>query len=308
MQRSRASAPTSTRPGGWWRARGCSSRRSFGTTWSPRICRRRTCAWGTGSRGSAWCSSWGSCSRRDAGTSRGPRLRPLSPDRRRTLVILPTYDERDTIEWVVARFLALPEHVDILVVDDASPDGTGALVQAIADRRATRPAHGAPDEVGAVERVPRRASGPASPAATTSSWRWTRTSRTAPEELPALLADTARDRDLTIGSRYVPGGSVTDWSRPRVALSRAGNRYARFMLGLPIARRHERLPRLPTRSRRSISSTCRCTPTATASRSSSRGAHGTPGTRSARRRSRSASANTAIPSSRGGSWSRRSGS
>ena len=57
---------------------------------------------------------------------------PLSPDRRRTLVVLPTYEERDTIEWVLARLLDLPERVDVLVVDDASPDGTGRLVEAVA--------------------------------------------------------------------------------------------------------------------------------------------------------------------------------
>ncbi len=68
------------------------------------------------------------------------RARGASPDRRRTLVILPTYDERDTIEWVLARLLALPEHVDILVVDDSSPDGTGELVRAVAATRASRPA------------------------------------------------------------------------------------------------------------------------------------------------------------------------
>ena len=57
---------------------------------------------------------------------------PLSPDRRRTLVVLPTYEERDTIEWVLARLLDLPERVDVLVVDDSSPDGTGRLVEAVA--------------------------------------------------------------------------------------------------------------------------------------------------------------------------------
>jgi dolichol-phosphate mannosyltransferase len=55
-----------------------------------------------------------------------------------------------------------------------------------------------------------------------------------PEDLPALLAGVA-DRDLVIGSRYVPGGAVTNWSKARIALSRAGNAYARAMLGLPVA-------------------------------------------------------------------------
>jgi len=54
-----------------------------------------------------------------------------------------------------------------------------------------------------------------------------------PEELPGLLI-AAREHDLVIGSRYVPGGSVTNWSASRVALSKAGNRYARLMLGLSV--------------------------------------------------------------------------
>jgi dolichol-phosphate mannosyltransferase len=53
-----------------------------------------------------------------------------------------------------------------------------------------------------------------------------------PEELSGLLAAAADGYDLTVGSRYVAGGSVTDWSRSRVGLSRAGNAYARFLLGL----------------------------------------------------------------------------
>jgi len=54
-----------------------------------------------------------------------------------------------------------------------------------------------------------------------------------PQELPRLL-EAVQDHDVVIGSRYVPGGSVTDWSRGRVALSKAGNRYARFCLGFPV--------------------------------------------------------------------------
>jgi dolichol-phosphate mannosyltransferase len=54
-----------------------------------------------------------------------------------------------------------------------------------------------------------------------------------PDELPRLL-EAVRSRDLVVGSRYVPGGAVTDWSRPRVALSKGGNAYARFCLGFPV--------------------------------------------------------------------------
>jgi apolipoprotein N-acyltransferase len=161
-----------------------------------------------------------------------PEPAPLSPDRRRTLVILPTYDERDTIEWVVARVLALPEPVDILVVDDSSPDGTGELVAAIAARER---------RVRLLERPAK--SGLAS--AYLDGFRLALADSYElivemdsdlshePEELPALLAAAGARLDLAIGSRYVPGGSVTDWSRARVALSKAGNAYARFMLGIP---------------------------------------------------------------------------
>jgi apolipoprotein N-acyltransferase len=154
------------------------------------------------------------------------------PEDPRTLVILPTYNERETIEWVLERLRALPERVDVLVVDDSSPDGTADLVRAEAEgdpriRLLVRPAK----------------SGLAS--------AYLEGFRTAlaedydlvvemdsdlshqPEELPGLLA-AAREHDLTIGSRYMAGGSVTNWSASRVALSRAGNRYARLMLGLPV--------------------------------------------------------------------------
>ena len=166
-----------------------------------------------------------------------PNARPLpgslTSDERRTLVILPTYEERDTIEWVLARLLALPESVDILVVDDSSPDGTGELVQAVA---AEEP------RVRLLRRPKKAGLG----SAYLDGFRvgleegydllveMDSDLSHQPEELPRLLAAAAGQSDLTVGSRYVPGGSVTDWSRSRVGLSRAGNAYARFLLGLPI--------------------------------------------------------------------------
>ncbi len=162
-----------------------------------------------------------------------PAPEPLPPDRCRTLVILPTYEERDTIEWVLARLLALPAHLDILVVDDSSPDGTGDLVRAVAAQE---------PRVRLLER-------PAKGGLGSAYLDGFRTGLSdgydlfvemdsdlshAPEELPRMLEATASGLDLVVGSRYVPGGSVTDWSRSRVALSKAGNTYARLMLGLPI--------------------------------------------------------------------------
>jgi apolipoprotein N-acyltransferase len=158
---------------------------------------------------------------------------PLPPSRRRTLVVLPTYEERATIGGVVRRLLALPERVDVLVVDDSSPDGTGEVVRAIA---ATDP------RVRLIERP--RKSGLASAylegfrAAIADGYdlavEMDSDLSHSPEELPRLLGAVAGSDDLTVGSRYVPGGSVTNWSPTRVWLSRAGNAYARLWLGLPI--------------------------------------------------------------------------
>jgi dolichol-phosphate mannosyltransferase len=126
-----------------------------------------------------------------------------------------------------------PHDVDVLVVDDSSPDGTATVVR---DLMADEP------HIRLVQRPGR--SGLAS--------AYQEGFRVAldegydlvvemdsdlshdPSELPRLLDAAADGADLVVGSRYVPGGSVTNWSPARVALSRAGNTYARIMLGLPL--------------------------------------------------------------------------
>ncbi len=157
--------------------------------------------------------------------------RPL-PENARILVVLPTYDERETIGEVLDGLLALPHRIDALVVDDGSPDGTGQVVRARAE---------ADPRIRLVERPSK--SGLASAYAvgfrtgleegydlivemdSDLSHR--------PSELPRLL-EAATGHDLVVGSRYVPGGSVSDWSRPRVALSKGGNAYARLCLGFGV--------------------------------------------------------------------------
>jgi apolipoprotein N-acyltransferase len=149
----------------------------------------------------------------------------------RALAILPTYEERDTIERVLEGVLAV-DGVDVVVVDDSSPDGTGELVKRFAE---THP------RVRLVER----------PAKSGLASAYLEGFRLAvsegydlaiemdsdlshdPAELPLLL-EAAERHDLVVGSRYIPGGAVTNWSRSRIALSRAGNLYSRVMLGLPI--------------------------------------------------------------------------
>jgi len=160
-----------------------------------------------------------------------PTPEPLGPRERRTLVILPTFEERATIEQVLRGVRKAPHDVDVLVVDDSSPDGTAALVR---DVMSTEP------HIRLVERPHR--SGLAS--AYLHGFRLALAEgydlvvemdsdlSHDPVELPRLLDAAAEGADLVVGSRYVPGGSVTNWSRGRVALSRVGNTYARLMLGI----------------------------------------------------------------------------
>ncbi len=156
----------------------------------------------------------------------GPLPEPL-----RGLAVLPTYEERGTIERAVRGVLAT-EGLDVLVVDDSSPDGTGEVVAAIAAdeprvRLLQRPAKSGLASAylaGFHEAI----EGGYDVAIEMDS-----DLSHDPAELSTLLG-AAQHHDLVVGSRYIPGGSVTDWSRSRIALSRGGNAYARFMLGLPI--------------------------------------------------------------------------
>jgi len=164
---------------------------------------------------------------------RGPAGPPAPlPPRPRILVVLPTYDERATIEPVLTGLLALPHGVDVLVIDDSSPDGTAAVVRDIAAgeprvRLVERPVKGG--LASAYQMGFRTALDEGYDLIVEMDSDLSHS----PQELPGLLAGAAR-LHLAIGSRYVPGGSVTNWSQARLALSRAGNRYAQFALGLPV--------------------------------------------------------------------------
>ena len=149
----------------------------------------------------------------------------------RALAILPTYNERDTIETAIRGLLVTPG-IDVLVVDDSSPDGTGELARTIAEleprvRLLERPVKSGLSSayVEGFQVAVSEGYGVAIEMDSDLSHD--------PAELPGLLR-AAEEYDLVVGSRYIAGGSVTDWSRARVALSRGGNTYARLMLGLPI--------------------------------------------------------------------------
>ena len=151
----------------------------------------------------------------------------------RVLVCTPTYDERESLPTTLARLRAAVPSADVLVVDDASPDGTGEFADAIA---AADPA------VHVLHRPGKAGLGAAYVAA--FGWGLERgydvlvemdaDGSHQPEQLPRLLAALEGGADLVLGSRWVPGGSVVDWPRRRELLSRAGTTYARLALDLPL--------------------------------------------------------------------------
>jgi apolipoprotein N-acyltransferase len=160
-----------------------------------------------------------------------PAPEPLGSDTR-TLVILPTFDEAKTIREVVTGVLA-HAGVDALVVDDSSPDGTADVVRELMAgeprlRLVQRPAR------SGLASAYLLGFGRALDEGYDVIVEMDSDLSHDPKQLASLL-DAARDRShLVVGSRYVPGGSVTNWSRFRLALSKAGNTYARIMLGVPL--------------------------------------------------------------------------
>ncbi|WP_018908856.1 polyprenol monophosphomannose synthase [Salinispora arenicola] len=151
----------------------------------------------------------------------------------RVLVVIPTYNEADNLTWIVSRVRQAVPSVDILVADDNSPDGTGAVAEQLAgqDRR-----------VHVLHREGKQGLG----AAYLAGFGWARRrgydavvemdadGSHAPEDLPAMLT-AARDADVVIGSRWTSGARVLNWPLRRLLLSRCGNLYARLALGMPVS-------------------------------------------------------------------------
>lgn len=148
------------------------------------------------------------------------------------LVVLPTYDERATLPVVVEQLRATLPAADVLVVDDGSPDGTGALADRLA---ATDP------QVHVLHRPGKLGLGSAYRDG--FGWGLNRHYELLAEmdadlshpvaALPELLIALV-DADVAVGSRYVRGGDVSRWSTTRTLLSRGANRYVRALTGLPV--------------------------------------------------------------------------
>lgn len=150
----------------------------------------------------------------------------------RVLVLLPTYNEIENLPSIVGRIRAAVPDADVLVLDDNSPDGTGEL----ADRIATDD-----DRVRVLHRAGKEGLGKAYLAG--FAWGLERgydamveidaDGSHPPEVLPRML-EVAREADVVIGSRWVPGGSIVNWPMSRQVISRGGNLYIRLALGMPV--------------------------------------------------------------------------
>ena len=149
------------------------------------------------------------------------------------LVCIPTYNERENVESIVRAVLAADPRVDVLVVDDASPDGTGALADALAK---------ASPRVHVLHRAGKAGLGKAYLAA--FDWALQRNYSLVlemdadfshdPAYLPTLLERASTDADLVLGSRWVKGGGTRNWGIGRQLISRGGSLYARTILGVDI--------------------------------------------------------------------------
>jgi dolichol-phosphate mannosyltransferase len=148
------------------------------------------------------------------------------------LVIIPTYNEADNVEMITSRLRAAVPAAHILIADDNSPDGTGD----IADRLVA-----ADDHIHVLHRAGKEGLA----AAYLAGFRWgldrdydvlvehDADGSHQPEQLPLLL-DALRSADMVKGSRWVRGGTVVNWPKSRELLSRGGNIWTRFWLGIKV--------------------------------------------------------------------------
>ncbi|MEX0826769.1 MAG: polyprenol monophosphomannose synthase [Acidimicrobiia bacterium] len=151
--------------------------------------------------------------------------------RDKVTVVIPTYDERESIESVARGVRA--HGYRLLVVDDDSPDGTGEIADRLSERDGL---------ISVLHRPTKQGLGRAYAAGFEAALRgdpeivcqMDADLSHDPERLPALVAAVEAGADLAVGSRLIPGGAIVDWPAGRRLLSRWGNRYARVALGVPV--------------------------------------------------------------------------
>lgn len=150
-----------------------------------------------------------------------------------TLILIPTYNEIENLEAILRRILEVtPSHVEVLVIDDGSPDGTGALADSMSRDN---------PRVHVLHRAQKLGLG----TAYVAGFRWGLPRGVEafiemdadfshdPKYLPVML-ERLKTHDVVVGSRYVAGGGTLNWGLGRRLLSRGGGTYARMVLGAPI--------------------------------------------------------------------------
>ena len=150
------------------------------------------------------------------------------------LIIIPTYNERENIEAMIAKVFSLEGDFSLLVVDDGSPDGTAAIV------RDLMPSH--PDRLFLVEREGKLGLG----TAYLAGFRWALERgydavfemdcdfSHDPDDLLRLAAEVEAGADVAVGSRYVSGVNVVNWPMRRLLLSYCASRYVKIVTGMPV--------------------------------------------------------------------------
>ena len=152
-----------------------------------------------------------------------------------SVIIIPTYNEKENIEKMIRTLLALEHSFDVLVVDDGSPDGTGAIVKGLQTEF--------PDRVFLIERSGKLGLG----TAYITGFKWALKAGYEyifemdadfshnPNDVPRLYAACAEEgADLSVGSRYVTGVNVVNWPMGRVLMSYFASKYVRMITRLPV--------------------------------------------------------------------------
>ena len=185
----------------------------------------------------------------------------------RVVVVIPTYNEIENLPLLVPKVLEQDPRIELLIVDDDSPDGTGKLADDLA--------RGSP-RVHVLHRSEKQGLGPAYRAGLRRALdlgadivvQMDADFSHPPEVLPTLLAEIER-HDVVLGSRYLNGITVVNWPIERILISWFGNWYARMVTRTADQRHHRRLPLHPARAARARRASSGSAPTATPSRSSS---------------------------------------
>jgi dolichol-phosphate mannosyltransferase len=151
----------------------------------------------------------------------------------KTLIIVPTYNERENLPLMAQKLLSLPVAVDLLVVDDNSPDGTGRIADELAAKH---------PQIYVLHRTEKNGLG----RAYIAGFKWALEHGCEfifemdcdfshdPDDIPAFL-EAAKDADLVLGSRYIGGIRVINWPLGRLMLSRFAGKYVKLVTGMPFS-------------------------------------------------------------------------